>query len=50
MGIEVESGQSQLSKDYEKLRNDLQLMVNKFDFQTVVTELRKIYEKGAENE
>jgi len=44
MGIEPSTEQSQISKDYEKLRSDLNLMVNRFGFDEVVKELRKVKE------
>ncbi len=42
MGIEPSTEQSQLSKDYEKLRIDLNLMVNRFGFDEVVKEAATI--------
>ena len=46
MGLDISTEQSQISKDYEKLRFDLNLMVNRFGFDEVVKELRKIYESN----
>jgi len=45
MGMEVSTEQSQISKEYEKLRKDLELMVAMFGITTVVTELRKMKER-----
>jgi len=42
MGIEVQTEQSQLSKDYEKLRTDLKIMIGKFGLTEVVKEIRKL--------
>lgn len=46
MGLEPNTEQSQQSKDYEKLRIDLKHMVNRFGFDEVVRELRKIKEEA----
>ena len=49
MGLDLSTEQSQISKDYEKLRFDLNLMVNRFGFDEVVKELRKIYESNEQS-
>jgi hypothetical protein len=49
MGLDISTEQSQISKDYEKLRFDLNLMVNRFGFDEVVKELRKIYESNEQS-
>lgn len=45
MGIDEATEQSQLSKDYEQLRKDLEQMLNKFGFDEVVTEFRQAHER-----
>ena len=49
MGLDLSTEQSQISKDYEKLRFDLNLMVNRFGFDEVVKELRTIYESNEQS-
>lgn len=45
---DMDTEQSQISKRYDRLREDLQIMINKFGFDEVVTELRKIKEREDE--